>query len=443
MKAFGLEVGLRKIVVGLRLFPWPLAGLPLFLSGCGQPEPAAYDDEGREMVYIWVHSGQAPERETIRGQVEEFNEMQDAIRVDMTIVPEGDYNARVQAAALSGDLPDLLEFDGPFLYNYVWQEHLIPIDDLLSEDVRRDLLPSIIEQGTYDGELYSVGVFDSGLGLYADRRRLEAVGARVPGGIEEAWTVEEFEEILAALFDEAGGRPVLDLKVNYTGEWYCYAFSPILQSAGADLIDRDTYLRADGVLNGPDAVRAMTQLQSWFENGYVHPNIDDAAFVERAAALSWSGHWDYTRYSEALGEDLLLLPLPDFGEGSRTGQGSWNWGITRRAHHPEAAMRFLEFLLEPDEVLRMTDANGAVPARRAAIDRSGLFGDEGPLRLFVEQLEISAVPRPRTPAYPVITSVFESGFQNIRDGADVGAVLDRMVRVIEEDIEDNQGYRRR
>ncbi len=426
-----------------RLFPAGALSLVLLSGGCGPDERPAYDEAGRKLVEIWVHSGQAAERETIRAQVAEFNGRQEEIRIVKTVVPEGDYNARVQAAALSGDLPDLLEFDGPFLYNYIWQGHLVPIGERLSPEIRDDLLPSILDQGTFGGELYSVGVFDSGLGLYADRRQLEAVGARIPDGVDDAWSADEFDGILAALSGASGGDPVLDLKVNYTGEWYCYAFSPILQSAGADLVDRETYQRADGVLNGSAAVAAMTRLQSWFQNGYVHPNIDDAAFVDRAVALSWSGHWDYLRYADALGDDLLVLPLPDFGEGSRTGQGSWNWGLAGHARHPDAALAFLEFLLEPGEILRMTEANGAVPARRTAIERSERFGEDGPLRIFVEQLEKTAVPRPKTPAYPVITSVFETGFQDIRDGADVRAVLDRMVREIDRDIEDNRGYRMR
>ncbi len=434
-------IGALGKIVRFAVFPVAACCVLLF-SACGPSELPAYDRDGRKLVHVWVHSGQAAERETLETQVATFNAAQDEIRVLKTIVPEGDYNARVQAAALSGDLPDLLEFDGPFLYNYVWQGQLRPLDDLLPQAIRDDLLPSIIEQGLYDGALYSVGVFDSGLGLYADRSRLEEIDVRIPEGVADAWTADEFDAILEALSDKADGRAVLDLKVNYTGEWYAYAFSPILQSAGADLIDRQSYGSADGVLNGPEAVAAMTRVQEWFARGHVHPNIDDAAFVDRVAALSWSGHWDYGRYAEALGDDLVLLPPPDFGRGSRTGQGSWNWGITRRAHHPDAAMRFLTHLLEPDEILRMTEANGAVPARRAAIERSERFAEDGPLRLFVDQLEASAVPRPRTPGYPVITSVFESGFQDIRDGADVRRVLDRMVRIIDQDIEDNQGYPR-
>ena len=40
------------------------------------------------------------------------------------------------------------------------------------------------------------------------------------------------------------------------------------------------------------------------------------------------------------------MPLPDFGQGSKTGQGSWNWGITAGSKHPQAAVEFLRFLLQ-------------------------------------------------------------------------------------------------
>jgi len=89
----------------------------------------------------------------------------------------------------------------------------------------------------------------------------------------------------------------------------------------------------------------------------------------------------------------------------------------------------------------MTRANGAPPARKAAVARSQLYGKDGPLRLFAVQLEAGhSVPRPRTPAYPTITSVFERAFQDIRHGADVQATLDRAAAAIDEDIRANQGY---
>jgi multiple sugar transport system substrate-binding protein len=60
----------------------------------------------------------------------------------------------------------------------------------------------------------------------------------------------------------------------------------------------------------------------------------------------------------------------------------------------------------------------------------------------VEQLQTSAIPRPQTPAYPVITYAFQQAFMDVRNNADGKEALDRAVAVIDEDIRDNEGYRR-
>jgi multiple sugar transport system substrate-binding protein len=417
-----------------------LALVTASFTGC-ESEPGSKTRDGKIHLTVWYHSGQQSERETIQAQVERFNGRQDKIEVELTIIPEGTYNEQVQSAAVAGELPDFLEFDGPYLYNYVWQGLLVPLDDLLQAEVKAELLASIVEQGTYQGKLYSVGTFDSGLGLYGRRSRLEAAGARIPTGPDDAWTIEEFNKILTDLEKQDEDGRVLDLKLNYEGEWYTYAFSPPIQSAGGDLIDRSDFQSADGVLNGSGAVSAMKTIQAWIQSGRVDPNVDDAAFTSGRVPLSWSGHWDYRRYHKAHGEDLVVLPLPDFGDGSRTGQGSWSWGITKRCQHPEAAAEVLEFLLETDEVLSMANANAAVPATHSAIEASELYAREGPLHLFVEQLEGEySIPRPRTPAYPVISSAFQDAFADIRNGADVKSTLDEAVKVIDQDIEDNLGY---
>jgi multiple sugar transport system substrate-binding protein len=421
---------------------WLLAlALLLPLAGCARQRRPPEAEAGAVVLSVWFHTGRQSERRTIQDQIERFNASQTEVYVEPNVIPEDTYNGQVQAAALAGDLPDVLEFDGPFLYNYVWQGNLRPLSGRLGEEIEDDLLPSIVEQGTFRGEFYAVGTFDSGLGLYWRRSVLESAGARIPTAPSEAWSVAEFEEILGSLAKSDPDGAVLDLKLNYEGEWYTYGFSPVLQSAGGGLIDRAAYQSAEGVLNGPESVRAMEHVQSWIESGYVDPNIDDAAFSEKRVALSWSGHWDYPRYADATGDDLVVLPLPDFGEGTRTGQGSWCWGVTTKCRHPDEAARFLRFLLQPDEILAMANANGAPPARESAIARSQLYGEDGPLRLFAVQLEDGySVPRPQTPAYPTITSVFQQAFQDVRNGADVQATLDRAARTIDEDIRDNQGY---
>jgi multiple sugar transport system substrate-binding protein len=413
--------------------------LSIILAACS--EQGGDNESGSPMLRVWAHAGQAAERQVLEQQVMRFNASQTDIKARLTFIPERSYNAQVQAAAAAGELPDVLEFDGPFLFNYVWQGHLVPLDDLLSEKIQDELLPSIISQGRYLNRFYGVGTFDSGLGLFARRSALEGIGVRIPAGPDDAWSGSEFTGVLASLAARDPDEMVLDLKLNYSGEWFTYAFSPLLQSAGGDLIDRSDFQSAKGVLNGPQSVAAMQVLQGWFTRHYVDPNVDDDAFVGGRVALSWAGHWEYSRYAEALGEDLLLLPLPDLGQGTRTGQGSWVWGITKRSKDPHAVVRFLEFLLQPNEVLDMAAANGAVPATRTAVARSPLYGDKGPLQLFARQLQRGfSVPRPQTPAYPVITSAFQQAFVDIRNAGDIQVALDKAAAAIDQDIHDNKGY---
>ncbi len=410
-----------------------------FLTSCH-----ATDDSNNKHVSltVWAHSGQAAERDTLQRQVANFQHSHPELNIRLNFIPERSYNAQIQAAALAGDLPDILEFDGPYLYNYVWQGHLQPLDRLLDTSVINNLLPSIKTQGMYAGKLYGVGVFDSGLGLYARRSALLRTNARIPTEPDDAWSIEEFNTILSSLADQHKAGTVLDLKLNYPSEWLTYAFSPIVKSAGGDLINREGYQSAQQKLNNKHAVAALTHLQTWMQQGWVDQNVDDAAFVSGRVSLSWAGHWEHQRYRETWGDDLVILPLPNFGLGMRTGQGSWQWGINKRSKTPQAAADFLNFLMSQDEVLAMSNANGAVPGTITAINHSKLYSEHGALRLFALQLlNGHAISRPQTAAYPVITSAFSRAMKDIIHGVDVQRALNTATLVIDRDIQDNEGYR--
>ncbi|RKX78816.1 MAG: ABC transporter substrate-binding protein [Spirochaetes bacterium] len=427
---------MRKLIC---FFLMLLLILPVFAGG--KKEKAV---EGPTVIKVWFHSGKGEEREVLDAQVKEFNSMQNEVRVDPVRLPEGSYNEQVSAATLSGDLPDLLDFDGPNLYNYAWAGHLIPLDPYISEELKNDLLPSILQQGTYGGKIYALGTFDSGLAIWGNREYLEKAGVRIPNGIDDPWDFKEFKEALEKLQALPETEYVIDFKLNYgQGEWYTYGFSPIIQSFGGDLIDRSDYQSAGGVLNGPEAVKAMEWFQSLFEEGYsiIRPPGDDDFYGKKIAALSWVGHWMWQPHRNGLGDNLVLIPMPKLGDRAVTGMGSWCWGITSQSKNPEAAWKFLSYLMQPSQILFMTNANGAVPSRKSALAKSELYGEGGPLQIFADQLRGGvAVPRPITPAYPTITQAFAEAVQNIITGGNVKEELDKAVQKIDQDIKDNEGY---
>ena len=153
----------------------------------------------------------------------------------------------------------------------------------------------------------------------------------------------------------------------------------------------------------------------------------------------------YNPYKEALGDDLVVLPLPDFGEGTRTGMGSWLWAITSAGAitDADAAWAFIEFAMSDASILEITNVNGAVPATKSALEQAPLFADGGPLEIFVQQLEGApniAVPRPITPGYPTVTSEFWGAMDKILLGADVKETLDAAAAAIDADVDENEGY---
>lgn len=428
-----------------------LAVVAMIATGCGAAGPAELaqcDGEIPQDTTVTVFAHEGAEAGVYADTIADFNDTRGAelgVTADLTLIPEGQYTDQVKSAAAAGDLPAIVEFDGPTMANFAWARALTPMGDCVPDELRDRLLPSIVEQGTYAGELWGIGSFDSGLGLWAWRSVLEEVGARVPSGYEDAWTVEEFEQILRDLQDAGYDNP-LDPKFWYgsQGEWFSYAFAPVLWSAGGGLVDTEGQLTADGALNNPDAVAALETFQRWVQDGLIDRDAaDDSNFLEKRAPISWVGHWMYAPYKEAAGDDLVLLPLPDFGNGSRTGMGSWAWGLGNSEGDPDAAMAVIEYFTSDDVILSITEVNGAIPATTTAIEKSDLHSEGGELRLFVEQLQAApeaAHPRPVTPAYPTITSTFTSTLDDIIQGAPVEQSLDEATTTIDEDIRYSDGY---
>lgn len=414
--------------------------IALLLALCGAPAIGAA--ALAETITVGTRSAFTAEAPVIEAAAAAFNRNQRAYQLEVYNSNYKDQAEWVQNVAVTGTLPCIIEIDGPFVAAFAWSGYLLTLDRFVPREMRADLLPSIISQGTYRGHLYSLGQFESGLGLWANRRYLAAAHVRIPT-VAHPWTLAEFEHSLDKLARLEGVSYPLNLAV-YTGtsEFYSYAYSPILQGFGGDLIDRRDYGSARGVLDGPQSTAAMTRFQYWFKRGWTRAVFDrNNDFEQGRTALSWTGHWKYGDYHKALGKDLILLPLPDFGHGIKTGMGSWSWGITSTCPNPAGAWAFLAYLMSTREILRITNINGALPARKSAIAQSPLYGVGGSLAVFAQQLMSGAgVPRPATPAYSAISRAFSEAVSAIIAGQEVQTSLSRAAGVIDANIAANRRF---
>lgn len=406
------------------------------LTACGQAGQGGGDTDGPAQVTLWTHSAGNPNELGVYEQIiQDFNASQDDYEVVQESFPQAAYNDAIVAAAASDDLPCLLDMDGPIVPNWAWAGYVQPLG--ISTEITDGLLPTAV--GTWGGEVYSAGYWDAALSMFARQSVLEASAIRIPT-VDDPWTIEEFDAALVTLQD-AGYETPLDIGAEDTGEWWPYAYSPMLQSAGGDLVDRDTMTSAEGALNGPEAVEFFTWFQSAFDRGLTSNGgtIGNQEFNDDEAAISYTGVWNAMDSLEVVGDDLLILPPPDFGNGPKIGGGSWQWGISSSCDQVEGARAYLEFSFQTEYITAFSDQQVVIPATVEAEAASANFAEGAPLRPFVELTDL-AVIRPPTPAYAVMSSTFERAAKDIMSGADIQATLDQAVADIDADIAANDGY---
>ncbi|MGD8451456.1 MAG: sugar ABC transporter substrate-binding protein [Phycisphaerae bacterium] len=386
--------------------------------GCDR-KPA--DGEVR-VVRLWAHQGQEKENAAMRAIADAFNAEHAAqkLRVEITFYPDRQYADKVSIAAFSKTLPDVLDVDGPYVGPWAAEGILQPLDELIDETLRADLLSSLIEQGTYADHLYAVGAFDSALVVYYNADVIERAGLHPPEHVAEAWTWDEFVQALEQV------KPLATVPLSLhmddaSSEWFTYAFSPLLWSNGGQLIDDG---RAVGVLDSPANIAALTRWQQLFRDGLAEPtSTNPDPFSAGLAAFDWTGHWMLPRFEQKEGLRFGVMPLPKMGERFVAASGSWCWGISRDCGDRAAAWQVISWLLDPEHGIKpIVQANGAVPGRRSAF---ALFPEyeELPRQLFREQLEQAARARPRTPAYLTLTSEFAAALRDVARGTDVARRL--------------------
>ncbi|GGB93690.1 sugar-binding protein [Marinobacterium zhoushanense] len=390
-------------------------------------------------IKLWRHeTSNIAEIQVSKDAIDRFNKSQDKWRVVAEMIPEGSYTETVTAAALANELPCILDMDQPVVPNFAWSGYLRPLEGLVSKEALDSLIDSA--KGTYKGQVYSVGQFDVALALFTRKSILDKYGIR-QATMEQPWSKEELLDALAKL-KASGEYPYpLSMRTGWTGEWYSYGYTPMLQSFGGDQIDRANYLAAEGVLNGKSGLAWGEFFQDLFEKGYVDRNpSDDKAFIQGRSALDYVGSWEMGNHSQRWGEDLVVMPVPDFGHGPVVGGGSWQWGVTKSCANPEGAAKFVEFILQPSEIAEMSEVTGMIPSTPAAARMTNHYREGGDWRFFYDYSAAYAKLRPATPAYPIISSTFETMARNIKDGANVQDALDEAVDTIERNIADNKGY---
>jgi multiple sugar transport system substrate-binding protein len=390
---------------------------------------------------MWYHgAGNEVEKNILTGIINDFNASQADYSVKLEQFPQAAYNDSVTAAAASGKLPDIIDVDGPVMPGWAWAGYMAPLT--VDAGKYAKFLPGTI--GTYNGKVYSVGLWDAAVAMIGRKSVLDENGIRIPT-LDKPWTMEEFDAALVKLQGSGKFEYALDLGMAWKGEWYPYAFGPLMASAGGDIVNRDGYKTADGAINGEGAVKFAKWWQSVFARklapGTSQDGADrDSGFVNGKYALSWNGNWAALGIIDKFKDDVVFLPAPDFGTGPKIGAASWQFGVAASSKNQEGANKFIEFALQDKYLTAFSDGIGLIPPTPESAAASKNYKTGGPMEVFYSLSAKQAMLRPVYPGYAVGAKVFEKALSDIANGAEVEATLDAAADEITKDIEKNGGY---
>lgn len=418
------------------------------LAGCQQkdPEPgdiAGYDD-GEEYLSIWVHSIEDTEEgQAYRESVDSFNEAYDGeYFADIEFVPRNDsgggYSDKVNASVMAGGLPDVLTVDGPNISAYAANGIIQPLAELTEEE-RGEYLPSIIEQGTVNDELYALGVMESSVGLYYNREILNEAGIEVPDA-DHPWTWTEFLEILEdlkPLMDEKDGYP-LDMTFP-VGETSIYYFAPFVWSSGGELVSEDG-LTVEGYFNSQQTADAMNFFHTVVENEYMSEAPIDHLFESGRAAFKFDGAWEvntvYTSYPDI---DLGVAPYvvnDNWDGGTYTPTGSWAFAASSETEDINGATELVKWMSGEESGIRIWEMSKSFPSTYGAFENIDVFQTDENYSALYNQLSNYGHPRPKTPVYPQVSTSFQEVLESVAlGGKDTDAELDKAVERINAKLE--------
>jgi multiple sugar transport system substrate-binding protein len=408
------------------------------MTACSKGSSSASSGDSNTLK-LWTHNaGNATELAAITQIVNDYNASQTKYKVDIQAFPQDSYNQSVTAAAAAKNLPCILDVDAPNVPNWAWAKYLSPLTGI--DDVLSKYLPSTV--GKWNNATYSFGFYDVSLALISRKSILEANNIRIPT-IDEPWTVDEFTAALKTI--KAGGKfqYALDLGTSATGEWWPYAYSPLLQSFGGDLINRTDYKSADGALNGDAAIKWATWFRSLVTDGYIPltSGKDPAAdFANGVSAILWSGQWSASNLQTKFGDDVLFLPPVDFGNGPKVGGGSWQWAVSSGCANQAGAMDYMKFSAQDKYVASVATATFNIPATDAAAATVKGYEKDGQYDVFRQFSAKFATIRPATPGYPFIATEFTKTAQDILNGADPKTALDKAVSDIDANQKSNNDF---
>ena len=340
-------------------------------------------DSGVKTITVWRPQNTAEIEKWWSDMLEAFNEKyQGVYQAEQVTFPKGGsqgYEDKINTAVIAGSLPDVILVDGPAVATYAEAGIIIPLDDMISEESKADLLDSTLKQGSYDGKLYTLPLWESSVGIYYNKDMLAEAGIEVPETLQDAWTWDEFYEVAKALTTPEH----YGCTMHTNSGQIAYYYSPMLVQNGTDLISADGST-TKGYLDSEKTVEFLNWLKRLYDEKIVNIEPTPTEFFDGKSAMLFSTCYQIATLQSTypdLNWGVTYYPVSNDGVAG-TPTGSWTVGITNKASDPEAAFVFADYMTNTEANMSGCPASGYLPPRKSSSEALTAYQEE-PYRKFM------------------------------------------------------------
>lgn len=340
--------------------------------------------------YRFWDLNQAPAMEEIARAFEAKNP---GIKVEIEVIPWGQYWTNLETAATGRNLPDVFWLNASNFELYASNGMLMPIDERIanSDLVSLDDFPSALAAiYSYGGKQYGIPKDMDTIGLWYNKELFDAAGVAYP---DETWTWDDLIEAAIAITDEENQVWGIAAELSHQSGF----FNTVYQAGG-------WIVNEDRTKAGHAEPASLEGLKFWTDIINVHkasPSMAQMAdtepislFESGRAAMFYTGSWNAVRFNrnEYTRDRVDVAVLPKGKQRAVIIHGLGNV-IAANTKHPEEAWKFVEFLGSPEAMAIQAATGTVIPSHLDFQDQWVQSIPQFNLQVFLDQLEY-AVPYP-------------------------------------------------
>ncbi|MGK5695546.1 extracellular solute-binding protein [Streptomyces sp. URMC 128] len=398
----------------------------LLAAGCGQTDDStnagapAKSGSGKGRLVMWSVGEKADKK--LESLAKKFEQQNPGVTMQITAVPRDAAHEKLTAATASGNTPDLSLVDSS------WMTEMAAMNGLQATpaSIRPWLFfPGSWDTTTYKGTSYGVP-FTADTSVIYYRTDITAK-AGIKGAPADDWT--GYLKELKAIQATAGKKnPKLRHATQLPTGLNSWRFwLPMVWQQGGDIYDA----RAKKfTFDSPAVAKALEYYSSIFKNGLSPNDETDSgqdfqngliATLQQGASIGGNLHLN----APELDGKWQTMPLPQGERSAGLASGS-DLVVSKDAKNPDAAWKFVKFLIDVDNIAAYADATGNLPAVAPAW-YEGKLGKNPNMTAFQTQLQATHAP-PAITTWQQIADTIDSQLEKLAYGKATAAQVQQTLQ---------------